>query len=64
MEEKTKALEAKDGNTNCIVCWESERDCVILPCRHNITCMKCIKSVKTCPVCRTQIEDLYRIFKC
>lgn len=52
------------GNTACTICWESERDCVILPCRHNVTCMKCVKSVKACPVCRTHIDDLYRIFKC
>ena len=52
------------GVAACIICWEGERDCVIQPCRHNVTCMKCIKSVKNCPVCRTQIDDLYRIYKC
>lgn len=54
----------KQGNTLCSICWEDERDCVILPCRHNVTCMKCIKGVKACPICRTPIDDLYRIFKC
>ena len=54
----------KQGNTLCSICWEDERDCVILPCRHNVTCMKCVKGVKVCPICRTHIDDLYRIFKC
>lgn len=64
IEENPNHEVAGQGVTACIICWESERDCVILPCRHNVTCMKCIKSVKVCPVCRTQIDDLYRIFKC
>lgn len=64
VEEKPKHEMAVNGITACIICWEGERDCVILPCRHNVTCMKCIKSVKVCPLCRTHIDDLYRIYKC
>lgn len=63
-DEYKKTEPAENGNMNCIICWESERDCVMLPCRHNITCIKCVKSVKVCPFCRTPIEDIYRIFKC
>ena len=59
-----KPDEGKQGNTLCSICWEEERNCVVLPCRHNVTCMKCVKGVKTCPICRTPIDDLYRIFKC
>lgn len=64
IEAEPKLDVAANGVTACIICWEGERDCVIQPCRHNVTCMKCIKSVKVCPVCRTHIEDLYRIYKC
>lgn len=47
----------------CSICWESERDCLILPCRHNVSCVKCIKSIKSCPLCRNTIEDIIRIYK-
>ena len=63
-EQNIKQEGGKQGNTLCSICWEDERDCVILPCRHNVTCMKCVKGVKVCPICRTHIDDLYRIFKC
>lgn len=56
--------EHKEKNNNtCSICWDEERDCLIMPCRHNVTCLKCIKSVKNCPICRKPIQDLLRIFK-
>lgn len=49
--------------TNCSICLDAERDCLIMPCRHNVSCTRCIKSVKNCPVCRTPITDIIRIYK-
>ena len=49
--------------TNCSICLDAERDCLIMPCRHNVSCTRCIKSVKNCPVCRTLITDIIRIYK-
>lgn len=49
--------------TNCSICLDAERDCLIMPCRHNVSCTRCIKSVKNCPVCRTVITDIIRIYK-
>ena len=63
-EGEKEAEEKEVSNTACSICWEEERDCLIIPCRHNVTCLKCVKSVKNCPICRTPIEDLLRIFKC
>lgn len=60
----TQIDEHKEKNNNtCSICWDEERDCLIMPCRHNVTCLKCIKSVKNCPICRKPIQDLLRIFK-
>lgn len=54
--------ECVSGWNTCIVCWEGEKNCLILPCKHNVTCVKCIKSVRFCPVCRAAIEDVCRIY--
>jgi pSer/pThr/pTyr-binding forkhead associated (FHA) protein len=47
----------------CTICWDAERDCLIMPCKHNITCTRCVKSVKNCPVCRAVISDIIKIYK-
>lgn len=52
-----------NSNDRCSICWESDRDCLIMPCRHNVSCMKCIKSVKLCPLCRSFIKDIIKIYK-
>lgn len=33
------------GENLCIICVEREKDCLILPCKHNATCLKCSKSL-------------------
>lgn len=57
--------EKNPGNqsTVCTICWDAERDCLIMPCKHNISCTRCIKSVKNCPICRAVITDIIKIYK-
>ena len=52
-----------DGSVNCAICYENDRDAVFIPCKHNVTCLKCAKGVKTCPVCRIKITDTIKIYK-
>lgn len=52
-----------DGGMNCAVCYENDRDTVFIPCKHNVTCVKCSKLVKVCPVCRLKINDVIKIYK-
>ncbi|CAK84521.1 unnamed protein product (macronuclear) [Paramecium tetraurelia] len=51
------------GENLCIICVERERDCLILPCKHNATCLKCSKSLALCPFCRVKIQETIRIYK-
>ncbi|CAD8188199.1 unnamed protein product [Paramecium pentaurelia] len=51
------------GENLCIICVEKERDCLILPCKHNATCLKCSKSLSLCPFCRVKIQETIRIYK-
>ena len=55
--------ESGGENDKCVVCWDLERDCLIMPCRHNITCVKCTKSLKNCPICRMPLVDIIKIYK-
>lgn len=62
--EETVASAERGGEADrCCICWDNERDCLIMPCRHNVSCTKCIKSVKFCPFCREPIKDIIKIYK-
>lgn len=37
----------------CIICIEGDKDCLYLPCKHNVCCMKCSKNINKCPICQT-----------
>lgn len=52
-----------DEKNLCIICCEDERDTVLLPCRHQLTCLKCVKKCEICPTCRVPITDSFRTYK-
>ena len=43
-------------DTDCIVCFSSPKDVILLPCRHFCVCQSCSDSIKfhtnQCPICR------------
>lgn len=47
----------------CKVCYERPLDCVLLPCGHLTTCVKCSGKLDTCPVCRQVIAETKRVFR-
>ncbi len=58
-------MQTKEPNLNqvCVICYESDRDALYLPCKHNTACIKCSKILKECPICRIKIQDLVKIYK-
>ena len=48
---------------SCAICYEADKDTVFLPCKHNVTCLKCSKNVKNCPICRVKIKETIKIYK-
>lgn len=57
------ALEDADGDDEdlCVVCFEAQRDVVLVPCGHMMLCRHCAGAViansAECPVCREAIID-------
>lgn len=53
----------EEEDTDCVVCFERERDVVLLPCGHVVLCQQCMQSHfgievnPPCPMCRTPIES-------
>jgi len=53
----------------CVICLEGERQIVCLPCRHMVTCVACMTTLKEreggaakCPTCRATINDTLNPF--
>ena len=53
LEEINKAEELKI----CKICQDRERDVTINPCGHFVSCIKCTRSIKQCPICRATITS-------
>lgn len=49
----------------CVICFETVKDTVVLPCRHLCLCKGCSQIVRmqsnTCPICRCAIESFLHI---
>lgn len=49
----------------CIICMAKEINCALYRCGHASFCYGCAKKIqlinKTCPVCRSPIDDILRI---
>ena len=50
----------------CVVCMDSERNCVLHPCHHLCTCIQCgrllFKRQDACPICRRTITNVFRVY--
>ncbi|XP_053203106.1 3-hydroxybutyryl-CoA dehydrogenase-like [Panonychus citri] len=50
----------------CVVCMDTDRDCVLHPCHHLCTCVNCgkllLKRQDACPICRRPITNVFRVF--
>lgn len=60
----TLVVEGSRSDDNlCKVCLDAPSDCVFLDCAHLCTCVRCGKRLSECPLCRSYIVRVVRIFK-
>lgn len=51
--------EIQGKQENCIVCLDHVPTVILLPCKHKVMCRLCAPSVAQCPVCRSQIAEMF-----
>jgi hypothetical protein len=55
-----------EPNRECIICYDGQKNMLLLPCAHIATCVSCTSYImysnKLCPVCRTKITQTMRIY--
>ena len=74
-EQQTKNLESPTINTilqsqtdasspsnPCVLCLTEEKRLACIPCGHLATCVPCGHSLRSCPICRREIEAFVRIY--
>jgi len=57
---------ADDEERTCIVCFESSRDAVIVPCGHTGCCSNCLDGFpapRLCPICRVPVQHVQRVYR-
>mmetsp|Transcript_16085 Transcript_16085/g.27160 ORF Transcript_16085/g.27160 Transcript_16085/m.27160 type:complete len:138 (-) Transcript_16085:397-810(-) len=56
---------ADESQKECVVCYTSTKDTVVLPCRHMCLCIDCSQIVRMqtnkCPICRTQVSSFLHV---
>jgi len=55
-----ESLEA--SKTECVVCMSAESVMALMPCGHRCACEECGPGLKTCPMCRADVQEAKRIF--
>jgi hypothetical protein len=46
----------------CVLCLTEEKRLACIPCGHLATCVPCAHSLRSCPICRRQIDAFVRIY--
>ena len=56
-----------ESTTECVICYESDVDCVLYSCGHMCMCFQCAvqqwSNAGECPMCRASIKDVIRTFR-
>jgi hypothetical protein len=64
-ERKKKKIQQNEDDRTCIICLDSPRTHLIIPCFHFIACEDCIQNFAVgseCPVCRTRVMETKQVF--
>ncbi|CAF1268054.1 unnamed protein product [Rotaria sordida] len=65
---QTSTVNDQNQSTNatpsnpCVLCLTEEKRLACIPCGHMATCVACGHSLRSCPICRREIEAFVRIY--
>lgn len=62
----TDDIKDEGTSSSCVICWEAPIEGACIPCGHMAGCMTCLNDIKVkkgvCPVCRTKINQIIRVY--
>ncbi|CAF4145723.1 unnamed protein product, partial [Adineta steineri] len=59
--EQDQSVNSTSSNP-CVLCLTEEKRLACIPCGHLATCVPCGHSLRSCPICRREIEAFVRIY--
>ena len=60
--EPPESASTEPASTECAICLDDDAEYAAVPCGHRCLCANCSKTVSECPVCRTRMTAVLRIF--
>ena len=48
--------------SECKVCFERNMDAVFIPCGHVAACFPCASKMTQCPICRSDVDRVVRLY--
>ena len=57
-----RPIEDPTPSNPCVLCLTEEKRLACIPCGHFATCVACGHSLRSCPLCRREIEAFVRIY--
>jgi hypothetical protein len=60
--ELPKPASTEPTTTECAVCLDGNANYAVVPCGHRCLCANCSKILSQCPVCRTRMTAVLRVF--
>jgi len=60
---KKKLKEEMDDRAKCVICCDKQKGIIFVPCGHRVCCVPCSEKVRTCPICRANIEIRQKVFE-
>jgi hypothetical protein len=59
--EENKEMKSTRANA-CVLCLSEEKRLACIPCGHLATCVPCGHSLRSCPICRCEIDAFVRVY--
>ena len=57
-----KGIDNSSSSSPCALCLTEDKCLACIPCGHVATCVSCGHSLKSCPICRSEIKAFVRVY--
>ena len=57
----TRGRTSIDSSLSCVVCMDVAINCVLMPCAHEIACLRCASRLGMCPICRRPVDSTLKV---
>lgn len=60
---ESNSSSADSEESKCVICLDSEKTTILVPCGHYAYCSLCASGIVECAICRARIEKRVKVFE-